>query len=135
MKTLVDTSVWSLALRRARGQSPREAAELAELIRRNRAAIIGPIRQEVLSGIRSRRQFEDLRQHLRGFPDLETDAADYELAAEFYNRCRAGGIQGSDIDFLICAVAVRRDQLVFTTDRDFAEFAKILPVQLHVPQS
>ena len=135
MIALVDTSVWSLALRRRQVQPSPESRELAELIREGRARIIGPVRQELLSGAKGTVQFENLRQHLRGFPDTELETADYELAADFFNRCRNRGIQGSNTDFLICAVAARRQQSVFTTDGDFAKFAKIIPVQLHVPRA
>ena len=135
MIALVDTSVWSLALRRGDGALSQEALELAELVREGRTAIIGPIRQELLSGVRKVQQFDLLREHLRSFPDLELTTNDFELAAEFFNRCRAKGIQGSNTDFLICAVASRRRHSVFTTDADFARFAKILPIVLHAPRS
>jgi predicted nucleic acid-binding protein len=135
MISLVDTPIWSLALRRSRGTSSPEAGELAEMIAEGRAAIIGPVRQELLSGIKNRHQFEQLQELLRSFPDLELATADFELAAGFYNRCRVRGIQGSNTDFLICAVAARRRQSVFTTDRGFAQFAKLIPVVLHVPRS
>ena len=95
------------------------------------AFLIGPIRQELLSGIRDARQFEGVRERLRGFPDVEIEVTDYESGADFYNRCRAVGIQGSHIDFLICAVAVRRAMSIFTTDRDFISFERVLPIRLH----
>jgi predicted nucleic acid-binding protein len=135
MIALVDTSVWSLALRRGQGASSREALELVELIREGRTAIMGPIRQELLSGVKKVRQFNLLREQLRHFPDIELDAHDFETAAEFFNRCRARGIQGSNTDFLICAVASRRRHSVFTTDVDFSFFARFLPIVLHKPRS
>lgn len=95
--------------------------------------MMGPVRQEILSGVRTEDQFERLKEHLRPFPDLELETADYELAASFSNRCRASGVQGSSVDFLICAAADRRDLPVFTTDGDFAHFSKILPLKLLVP--
>ena len=135
MIALVDTSVWSLALRRGQGAPSREALELAELVREGRTAIIGPIRQELLSGVKKVKQFDLLREHLRSFPDIELTTNDFELAAEFFNRCRGRGIQGSNTDFLICAVASRRRHSVFTTDVDFSRFARILPIVLHKPRS
>lgn len=132
MKVLVDTSVWSLALRRSRdGGNAGVRGELASLIDDGRAAIIGPIRQEILSGIKERDQYQRLRDHLRWFPDTAISTDDYEEAATFYNRCRTRGIQGSNTDFLICAVAARYDYPIFTTDADFARFAKVLPIVLH----
>ena len=132
MKVLIDTSVWSLALRR-RSQAQPAANELASLIRDGRATIIGPIRQEILSGIRESVAFEKLRAHLRAFPDVPLTSADYEEATSFFSRCRARGIQGSNTDFLICAAAVRNELGIFTTDGDFSRFARVLPIALHQP--
>jgi hypothetical protein len=131
MSVLVDTSVWSLALRRARPTDSDVVAELAALIERGLALMMGPIRQELLSGIRSPRQFETLRDHLRAFPDLALHGADYEEAATFFNRCRARGVQGSTTDLLTCAVAARRRLAIFTADQDFVAFARVLPIRLH----
>lgn len=131
MNVLVDTPVWSLALRRSRPQPDIRARELAELIEEGRAVMIGPVRQEILSGIKGRPQFDLLRKHLRAFPDLSIATPDYEQAALFFNLCRTRGIQGSNTDFLICAVAARRRMSVFTTDGDFTSFATLLPIQLH----
>jgi len=93
--------------------------------------MIGPIRQELLSGIRVAGQLERVREHLRAFPDVELEAADYEDAAAAFSRCRERGIQGSNTDFLICAIAIRRDLAIFTTDRDFEHFARVLGLTLH----
>lgn len=80
MNAIVDTSVWSLALRRgAPRQTPHER-ELAELIREGRVLMMGPIRQEILSGVRAPEQFKALRDRLRAFPDIELQATDYEEA-------------------------------------------------------
>ena len=135
MNALVDTNVWSLMLRRRSGPATGAAKELETLLREGRAEIIGPVRQELLSGVKSSVQFENLRQHLRGFWDVELETADFELAAEFCNRCKSRGIQGSSTDFLICAVASRRQFSIFTTDGDFVAFAKVVPIQLHAPRA
>lgn len=135
MNVVVDTSVWSLALRRRRSSGSAEVVELAELVREGRVALLGPVRQELLSGVSVARQYETLRQHLRAFPDVALEAADHEDAAAFFNRCRARGVQGSNTDFLICAAAARRRCAILTTDRDFSHFAQVLPIQLHVPRS
>ncbi len=134
MRIVVDTSVWSLALRRRRASAEPEALELADLIREGRASIIGPIRQELLSGIPAQAQCETLREYLRPFPDVELVVDDFEEAAAFFKRCRARGIQGSNTDFLICAVAVRRNSAILTTDEDFSHFARVLPIHLHSPR-
>ena len=135
MTVLVDTSVWSLALRRARRIDDAVPRELAELIQEGRVILIGPVRQELLSGIKLKPQFDELREHLRAFPDLELEPSDYEDAAAAFNRCRERGVQGSNTDFLICAVALRRDLAIFTTDGDFKHFARTLRFQLHQVRS
>lgn len=132
MKVLVDTAVWSLVLRR-RPSAERSglSTELASLIQDSRVTMISPVRQEILSGIRERAQFDKLREHLRAFPDVEVTSHDYEEAAALFNRCREKGIQGSNTDFLICAVAARHEFSIFTTDDDFKHFARVLPITLH----
>lgn len=135
MNVVVDTSVWCLALRRQRSSTAAEVLELAELIREGRAALLGPVRQELLSGVPVARQYETLRQYLRAFPDVALEAEDYEEAAAYFNRCRSRGVQGSNTDFLICAAAARRRFTILTTDTDFAHFGKLLPIELHSPRS
>lgn len=134
MNIIIDTSVWSLALRRQRSMPRAETRELGELVREGRAAMLGPVRQELLSGVRGEQQLETLRDHLRAFPDVPLEAEDYEEAASFFNKCRARGIQGSNTDYLICAVAARRGFGILTTDTDFAHFARVLPIALHAPR-
>jgi len=95
--------------------------------------MLGVVRQELLSGVKSAVVFESLRTHLRAFPDIECETADYEEAASFCNRCRSKGVQGATVDFLICAVAARRRIAVFTTDGDFERYSRILGVKLHRP--
>ena len=131
MKVIADTSVWSLALRRDASESLAPVQELRHLIRDHRVQMIGPIRQEVLSGIRSESQFIKLQKHLESFPDLPILAEDYVAAAQFFNRCRSEGVQGSNTDFLICAVAVRNKFSIYTTDKDFELFSKHLEIVLH----
>src|SRR6476660_3859131 len=106
MNVLVDTSVWSLALRRTDPVHPARLL-LQELVLDGRAAIIGPVRQELLSGVKIATHFETLRAKLRAFTDIELQIEDHEEAARFFNKCRTNGIQGSNTDFLICAVAAR----------------------------
>lgn len=138
MNILVDTSVWSLALRRkTESLNATErvlVAELAELIREGRARLIGLVRQELLSGIKTAEHYEKLRLHLRSFPDEPIDTADHEEAAKAGNRCRAKGIAVSIVDILLCAVVFKRQWAIFTIDPDFASYAKVLPISIHAPR-
>lgn len=135
MRVLVDTSIWSLVLRRGASEDHELAKELSELIKEVRVQIIGPIRQEILSGIKSQKQFEKLKLCLSEFPDLPLETVDYEKAAEFFNISRKNGIQGSNADFLICSVAYHRDLEIFTADKDFEQFQKHIPIKLYTPRT
>jgi predicted nucleic acid-binding protein len=135
MNVLVDTSVWSLALRRkTESLNERErflVAELSELIREGRARLIGLVRQELLSGIKTAEHYEKLRLHLRSFPDEPIDTSDHEEAAKAGNRCRGKGIVVSVVDVLLCAAAMKREWAILTTDPDFTNYAKVLPISIH----
>ncbi|HEX9819517.1 MAG TPA: PIN domain-containing protein [Methylomirabilota bacterium] len=132
---LVDTSVWSLALRRR--PADLDAAERAvvgawtALVRRGRASMIGPIRQEILSGIRQAEVFRALQAALADVPCLPINLGDYDRAAEFFSRCRSNGITGGHIDMLICAAAHRHRVPLLTTDPDFSRYARHVPLKLH----
>ena len=133
MSIIVDTSVWSLALRRKTPPDFSPAVTILQnLITDDQVALLGAIRQEILSGIRNFEQFTRLRDYLRAFPDLELMPEDYELAAEFFNICRSKGIQGSNTDFLICAVAHRRSYSILSTDNDFQNFLVHIPIMVVV---
>jgi len=126
----VDTTVWSFAFRRKNSDKNVEVKRLERLIRDKDAVIIGAIRQEVLSGISDVDAYEKLRIKMQDYPDLPVNTEDYELAANFSNICRRNGVQGSNVDFLVCAVAYREGLPIFTTDKDFDLFAKHLPIRL-----
>ena len=130
MNVIVDTSIWSRILRH-KGQTQEKYAErLMQLIEEGRVVMLGPIRQEILSGIKEKKQFNLLTEHLTAFPDYQIITKDYEIAAEYFNICRAKGVQGSNTDFLICAAAVNNNFSIYTSDKDFTLFKKYLPVKL-----
>ena len=126
---LVDTSVWSMALRARVDRGP-EVKALAELVAGGQAGIIGPIRQELLSGVRHAPQFHKLRLALDAFPNEPILPDDYIAAAGLFNTCRRKGVQGSHIDFLICAVSLRLGWPILTNDRDFKNYQPILGLKL-----
>ena len=129
MKVLVDTCIWSKALR-WKNPDLEIVEKLQDLINDDRICIIGPIRQEILSGISSQKQFKSLKKNLSSFEDIPLQAKHYEKAAEFCNICRSKGIQGSIIDFLICAVAYLENLVIFTNDIDFKNFSRYLPIEI-----
>ena len=133
---LIDTPIWSLALRRKPADlNPTERAiseNLTDLVPGGRARIMGVIRQEVLSGIRDQAVFNGIRDHLRSFDEPRLEISDYEQAAEMNNRCRIRGVSGSPINFLICAVVHRRGWQIFTLDQDFKRYDSVLGIGLYI---
>ena len=134
MRVLVDTPIWSLALRRHGGNlNPNEnklKQTLTELIREGRILMIGPVRQELLSGLREDSQFNRLRDDLRPFKDEAIQTDDYEEAARMSNLCSSRGVASSSVDMLICAIAGRSSSSILTTDLDYLLYSKVLPIQL-----
>lgn len=138
MKVLVDTSVWSLALRRPRNSpiAPEQQATvhaLTDLVRDGRAVVIGAIRQELLCGIKTQSQFEALRDSLIAFEDVALSGSVYESAAQAFNTCRSNGVQGSNTDFLICAASTHHQLPIFSLDGDFVMYQRWLPIRLYAP--
>ena len=131
MRVLADTSVWSLALRRK--PSARLSAEerrltglLAEAISDGRVVMIGPVRQELLSGIKDQAQFDKLKRALDAFRDEPLGTIDYEAAARLYNLCRGRGVECGPVDILVCAVAARRGWKVLAHDASLNKCLEIV---------
>jgi predicted nucleic acid-binding protein len=124
-----------MALRRNDVKETSYTEELIHLIDEVRVQLVGPIRQELLSGIKLKKQFDTLKLHLQAFEDVVLDAQDYELAAEYFNKARKKGIQGSNTDFLICAISSRRKMPILTKDKDFINFQSVFSVSLHEPRN
>jgi predicted nucleic acid-binding protein len=134
MRVLVDTPVWSLALRRKTADlapSERRVVQLLhQIVEDGRAQLLGSVRQELLSGLREDAQFRRLRDYLRAFSDTDLATEDYEEAARASNECRKAGIASTPVDMLICAVGLHHGWQIFSTDRDFPRYAAVLPIQL-----
>lgn len=132
---MIDTTVWSLALRRKRVNLNSTEVAITEtvfaMIASGQARILGMIRQELLSGLREITEFDRLRSYLRLFEEPHLEIADYEEGARMFNRCQARGISPTAIDLLICAVAHRRGWRIFTLDHDFEHYRRILGIALY----
>jgi predicted nucleic acid-binding protein len=135
LRVVVDTCVWSFFLRRTPANLSAAQRRLRMLMRQliadGRTILTGPVRQELLSGIREGSAFDQICEYLGYFDDEVPEVADYERAARFDNRCRAAGIGTSPIDMLLCALAKGRDLPVLTVDQDFERYARHLPIRLY----
>jgi len=130
MSVIVDTSVWSLALRRSNPKRSEAVDRFRVEVTQGNVIMLGPIRQELLSGIRDNAVWEALKDKLRAFPDHPIETEDYETAGAYFNTCRSNGVQGTHTDLLICAVSTRCDFDILTTDNDFHSYSRLLPVCL-----
>ncbi len=134
MKVLVDTDVWSEALRKKKGKKSTYVDELIDLIQEGRLEIIGLIRMEVLSGIRDQKVFDAFSDKLAAFVDRPIESKVYVLAAKFSNLSRSKGIQGSNTDFLICACSVYWGVPILSKDKDYLLYRKHFPIELIQPR-
>lgn len=131
MKTLADTCAWSLMLRRKNktalsGEERLMLTSLQNAIRDGRIAIVGPIRQEVLSSVKEPAQFNKLKSALQDFPDEPISSVDYEEAARLYNLCRSRGVECGAIDILLCAVAALKHWTILTNDGGLKRCMEVL---------
>jgi len=128
-KVIVDTNIWSTVLRRTASIDDTIRNNLMQLVDEGRVAIIGPIRQEILSGIKDEKKFHLLKEYMESFEDEIIETADYENAALISNKCIAKGFAVTAIDALIVAFVVRKGWEVYTKDKDFDRYEKISKLQ------
>ena len=93
---IIDTTIWSKAYRRKKtaDQDQNIVNELLDILDSQKEVLIGPVRQELLSGISDKNTFSDLKIKLNGYNNYEIQIHDYDLAAEYFNICMSNGIQG-----------------------------------------
>jgi len=128
-----DTSALSQFLRRSPDTQNDVALKVEKLIDSNELALFGIVRQELLSGIKLPAHFERIDLTTQALPLFFADDEDHTTAARFFNTCRSKGIQGSPVDFLICAMAVKRKFRIYTTDPDFELYEPVIPIELYRP--
>jgi len=131
MRVIVDTSVWSRALRREGNPNDPYAAKLSDVIRHGHSVVlVGVVLQEALSGIRSTADFDRVKEKLSRFPMLTLKRDCFVAAARLRNHCRSNGVQASAVDFQIAAACIEHDCALLTCDKDFEHIAKHCPLQL-----
>jgi predicted nucleic acid-binding protein len=117
---LVDTSVWSLALRRDAVASEPEVAVLKEALAGSDIVVTtGLILQELLQGFSGPKSALQIVERFAALPMLQPDRDDHVAAAELRNKCRRAGVQIGTIDALIAQLCIRHDLMLLSTDNDF----------------
>lgn len=133
MRYIVDTSIWSLALRKKTLKANEELAvkKLRKLIDYGEHVFItGIILQEILQGIKNRGHFERVKKVFLYYEVLNAHGDDHVYAAELFNKCRSKGVTASTVDFLIAAIAIKNDCRLFTADKDFECIARYTELQV-----
>lgn len=131
MNILVDTSIWSLLLRR-RKESPHPAALFLKKQIEAKAPLhlTGIIYQEILQGIRSDTLAQSVKSYLKEVPCLEISLDLHEEAAHLFSHYRQKGIQAGTVDCLIAAVSIHFGLPLLTTNSDFSHMAKCSDLRL-----
>ncbi|WP_179873120.1 type II toxin-antitoxin system VapC family toxin [Microcella indica] len=119
MTVLVDTSVWSLALRRDRPTNSPAVAGLRTALESDLVVTTGLIVQELLQGFLPERTQSEIRRRFRALPAMQPTRDDHIAAAELRNSCRRAGVQLGTIDALIAQLCITHDLELLSTDRDF----------------
>ncbi len=135
LSIFVDTSVWSLALRR---DAPPDLPEVHQLRRSLDAGDVhctGLVLQELLQGFAKPKAHSQIITHFSALPLLVPDRGDHINAAELRNRCRRNGVQTGTIDALLAQLCIRYELTMLTTDNDFHNMASLVSLSVWAPDS
>ena len=131
MSLFVDTSVWSLALRRDTPGGSSEVKVLALALERGDPIVTtGLVLQELLQGFSGPKSRELILERFSALPLLAPDREDHVAAAEMRNTCRRNGLQIGTIDALLAQLCIRYTLTLLTTDQDFIDLARLAPIKL-----
>ena len=131
MSYLVDTSVWSLALRRDALDSTPEVDELKRALEAgDEIFVTGLVLQELLQGFNKPKAYDQIVEYFALLPFIVPDREDYIQAANLRNQCRRKGIQVGTIDALLAQLCIDREIEILTTDKDFSQITKAAPLKV-----
>lgn len=131
MNWLVDTSVWSLALRRDAPAAVPEVEALKAALEDDALLVgTGLVLQELLQGFSGPRARDAIVERFAALPFVAPDRQDHVDAASLRNRCRRADVQIGTIDALLAQLCIRHDLTLLTTDRDFHHAARHCPLRV-----
>ena len=134
MSLFIDTSVWSLAMRRDSPASSREVGALVRAIETGETILTtGLILQELLQGFSGPKSRDQIPDRFSSVPLLVPDRDDHVRAAELRNHCRRNGVQVGTIDALLARLCIRHNLTMLTTDQDFGHIADHSALKLWSP--
>jgi hypothetical protein len=131
VRLFVDTSVWSLALRRDRPGKAPEVTRLREALAGLEPVFTtGLVLQELLQGFRGPRDREAILERFAALPTIAPDRTDHVAAADVRNTCRRGGVQLGTIDALLIQLCLRHDLAMLALDDDYRHAARHVPLRV-----
>ena len=132
MMLLVDTSVWSLALRRDGASDVPQVRILRDALSSGSHPVVttGVVLQELLQGFNGPKAVEAIVERFRALPFISPDRQDHIAAAEIRNACRRAGVQVGTIDALLIQLCARHELTLLSTDMDFVHAARHVPLRL-----
>lgn len=135
MNLFVDTSVWSLALRRDDDSSAPEVTRLREALQSQTSIVTtGLVLQELLQGFRGPKARDAIVERFAALPMIVPDRDDHVAAAEVRNTCRRRGVQIGTIDALLVRLCIRHELTMLAADRDYDHAARHVPLKLWRPR-
>ena len=135
MTLFVDTSVWSLALRRDAEASEPEVDQLKEaLLGADVVVTTGLVLQELLQGFSGAKASAQIIERFGALPLLQPDREDHIAAAELRNTCRRAGVQVGTIDAVLAQLCIRHDLTLLSTDNDFKLAARHCALRVWAPK-
>jgi len=132
MTVLVDTSVWSLALRRDRPANASAVAALTTVLESDLVVTTGLIVQELLQGFLPERTHAEIRRRFGALAAVQPTLDDHIAAAELRNSCRRAGVQLGTVDALIAQLCITHNLTLLSTDRDFEHASHHCPLRLWI---
>lgn len=129
----VDTSVWSLSLRRHDPPDLPHVHRFRRALRDGAVVGTGLVLQELFQGLTGPKQPTELEATFRSITLVRPSLQDHLEAAEVRNRCRRGGLQLETVDALIASLCIRRGLELLTADDDFRHAARHVPLAVWEP--
>jgi predicted nucleic acid-binding protein len=127
----VDTSVWSLALRRDAPEAVAQVTALTDALGAGETILTtGLVLQELLQGFAGPKARAQILERFSAVPLLVPDRDDHIQAAALRNTCRRAGVQAGTIDALVAQLCVRHGLTLLSTDQDFENIARHTPLKV-----
>ncbi len=134
MNLFVDTSVWSLALRRDTPPRRPEVTCLGKALKTGEViCTTGLVLQELLQGFRGPKARDAILDRFSLLPFLVPDRGDYVDAAAIHTACRRKGVHAGTIDVLLAQLCLHHELTMLTTDADFYRIAELRPLSVWAP--